>query len=201
LAVGAVIRAAWQPPRFEDFPQGAEVIAFDPSLASTGWAWLRVAQDQIMVLGKGTIRSVTSKTGYEGTYERAHCIASALPGILMTIPFSIDDQPSRVYIAWEAPAVGGGHRTESSLIVGYLVWEAARQRPWGIVNHGGAVPVQANHVSKVLTDNPKHDKKEIAAAVARYIPESASRDFNEHIRDAVAVGLTRLLDIAAAIIK
>ncbi len=182
----------WQPPQLGAFPQGAEALAFDPSLSSTGWAWLRVAESRVQVLNKGTIRSATAETGFMGTYQRAHCIARELAGIFRAVPLYVNHETAQVYRAWEAPSVGGGHRTESSLIAGYLVWEASR---------GAGTAVQANHVSSLLCGNPRHDKKEIAAAVARYIPESATRQWNEHERDAAAVGLARLLDVAAAIIN
>jgi Holliday junction resolvasome RuvABC endonuclease subunit len=185
-------RPQWEPPPISAFPQGAESICFDPSLSNTGWAWLCVLGDRVRVLAKGTVRSATGKTGYEGTYEKAHCIAKGLASVFANMPVRVDDAPPRIRVSWEAPSVGGGHRTESSLIAGLLVREAAL-RAYVVMS-----VVQANRVSSVLAGNPKHDKKEIAAAVARYIPESTERDWNEHIRDAAAVGLTDLLDVSAS---
>jgi hypothetical protein len=57
-------------------------------------------------------------------------------------------------------------------------------------------------VSAVLLGDPKtksEDRKAaIKEAVCRYIPEAAGRTWNEHTRDALSVGLTRLFDLREA---
>lgn len=188
-AVMVELPPEWQPPSLASFAPvaGCEVIAFDPSLSSTGYAWLRVGL-RIMVLSKGTLRGKSEKTGYLSTYEKALSIRQQLNGVLARIPLLVDGEPVRMSVAWEAPAVAG-YRTESSLIAGYLVYEATGGACEGVI-------LNANHISSVLCGNPRHDKKEVAAAVARYIPESAGRTWNQHERDAAAVGLTHLLDLA-----
>src|SRR5205823_1464066 len=90
----------------------------------------------------------------------------------------------------EAPSVGGGSRTESSLIAGMLVWA---ELP------GGCPAISATHVSAVLLGDPRvrsaERKKRIRAAVIGYCPGAAGRDWNEHERDALATGLAHLWDL------
>ena len=96
-------------------------------------------------------------------------------------------------MAVEAPSVGGGYRTESSLVAGLTVYRLAPRK---------CVPVSATHVSAVLLGDPRIESKKrkgaIKEAVARYAPETAGRDWNEHERDALSVGLTRLYDMREA---
>lgn len=98
--------------------------------------------------------------------------------------------PVVFHIACEAPWIESnpGMRTESTLIAGTLVYI---NTPPGLIR-----PVSAQHASVVLCGTRHHDKKEIAAAVARYVPESATRKWNQDERDALAVGLTCLWDLA-----
>ena len=70
------------------------------------------------------------------------------------------------------------------------------------LNPGKCAVVSPTHVSAVLLGDPKirseQRKPAIKAAVARYVPETAGRDWNEHERDGLSVGLTRLYDMREA---
>lgn len=173
----------WAPPELDDFRR-CKVLAFDPSLSATGWVHLRVsrigAAHRISVLARGTLRIRTAETGYMATYERA----SRLRCLVDEVVWREQHYNWPSVIAWEAPAVRG-HRLESSLIAGYLVYEAS---------HRAGLAVSANHASWQLTGSPLHDKRQIAAAVARYFPSAAGRTWNEHERDAMAIALSVSLD-------
>jgi len=175
---------AWAAPVPADF-RPVEVIAFDPSLTSAGWAFLRVSRrtetgTRLVLLSKGTLRVSTAQDGYLGTYEKA----SRMKALIEETLWREIDWRRPPAIAWEAPAVRG-HRLESSLIAGYLVYEAS---------HRAGLAVSANHASWQLTGSPLHDKRQIAAAVARYFPSAAGRTWNEHERDAMAIALSVSLD-------
>jgi Holliday junction resolvasome RuvABC endonuclease subunit len=177
---------AWEPPQRSDFAQDVVVFAFDGSLGNAGWVSLWCTDAVIMVRRKGTIRPQTDLDGYRGTWERAIQLNTALLGLLDE-EFMLAD-----LIAVEAPMVAGGHRTESSLIAALQVWQWA--------DPGKRLDVGATHVSRVLLGSArvsKDDRKNaIKAAVARLIPGSDERTWNEHERDAAAIALTVLYDLA-----
>jgi hypothetical protein len=174
----------WAAPQPADFSP-LQVIAFDPSLSSTGWVKLWVARltpehREIIAEAKGTLRVRTAVNGYLGTYEKA----SRMKAMIEETLWREADLRFPPAVAWEAPAVRG-HRLESSLIAGYLVYEAS---------HRAGLAVSANHASWQLTGDPSHGKAAIREAVARYVPESAGRLWNEHERDALAIALSVSLD-------
>lgn len=176
---------AWAAPVPADF-RPVEVIAFDPSLTSAGWAFLRVSRrtetgTRLVLLSKGTLRVSTAQDGYLGTYEKA----SRMKALIEETLWREIDWRRPPAIAWEAPAVRG-HRLESSLIAGLQVYEAS---------HRAGTVISANHASSLLCGNPLHDKQEIAAAVLRYVPGSDARTWNQHERDAAAIALAYSLDL------
>jgi thiazole synthase ThiGH ThiG subunit len=94
----------------------------------------------------------------------------------------------------ESPSVGGGHRTESSLIAGLKVYETAPEK-----TH----VVSAQHVAWVLTGTARYEdgtarKHAVKRSLAQLVPGSDSRKWNEHERDALAAGLTHLWDLSYA---
>lgn len=186
----AGMRPPWHPPALADFLPGRVIAAFDASLLNTGWAAIRSYGHGFDVLGHGTIRPKTGAVSYMATWERARLLEQGLwdEGVMMRFI-----RPDDVLMAVEAPSVGGGHRTESSLVAGLTVW---RQAP------GKCEPVSATHVSAVLLGDPKvksaERKPAIKAAVCRYVPEAAGRDWNEHERDGLSVALTMLFDLKEA---
>jgi Holliday junction resolvasome RuvABC endonuclease subunit len=176
-------RPDWQPPQLSDFGYYRTVLAFDAALRNTGWVILVSTPSRgISVIDHGTIRMTTLETSYLATWDLAVSLKQEVCQVMRRQLAPVDD------VVAEAPSVGGGHRTESSLVAGLQVWQEARE-------HGKPlIPVAADHASSVLCGNRSHDKKEIAAAVARYVPGSAKRDWTEHERDAAAVALAYLYD-------
>lgn len=176
----------WSPPTLADLAGNVEVLAFDPSLLHTGVVSLclvrgEIALDAIMVHFNGTINLSSELAGFKRSWDLAHKLREHLG---KHVPVMMSPH----YVAIETPAVSG-MRTESSLLAGCQVWSV-----FSYLGDRRRL-IQANHVSAVLCGNPGHDKKEIAAAVARYIPDSTGRHWSEHQRDAAATGLTLLHDL------
>ena len=174
------------PPPLEEFFAGVLVNCWDASLNNTAFADIIVRDGRIEVIDKGTIRPVTVVRGYLGTWDKS----LQLRGTLRWQDWRFNRAD---HVVVEAPSVGGGHRTESSLIAGLRVYEMAPDK---------VSMVSATHVSWVLTGQARlesHDRKQaIRRALAHYIPGSDGRGWNEHIRDAVAAGLAHLWDLSQA---
>jgi Holliday junction resolvasome RuvABC endonuclease subunit len=173
----------WQPPGLTDFLPLRRVTAFDQSLSHTGYVtlWLE-ADGEICILAHGTVHPKTGARSFERSWDLTWQLAR-LVGEAMGTAYPGD-------IIVEKPLIGPGHRPESALLAGYAIhqWALAQWQQWPLSS-------SARHVSSVLCGNPGHDKKEIAAAVARYLPESAGRGWSEHTRDAAAMALARLYDL------
>jgi hypothetical protein len=185
LAARKAPAAPWKPPAPADFRPWVPVLAYDATLTHTGWALIEAHEAGVRVRARGIINPETDLTGYAGTWEKARQLRDAI----RNLHFQLSPDARRVV---EAPSVGGGSRTESSLIAGLLV---TMESP------GGAVAVSATHVSAVLLGDARirstERKKAIRAYLAALIPETAGRNWNEHQRDAVATGLTHLYDLRA----
>jgi hypothetical protein len=175
----------WRFPEYGDFYQSQRVLVFDATLSNCGWAGMTAWHDRIEVWARGTVRPVTQRQSYLGTWDKATELSRELRLIDRDCGYG-------AHVVVEAPSVGGGSRTESSLIAGLLV---TMLRP-----EGGCDAVSATHVSAVLLGDPRvrsaERKKQIREAVCRLVPEAAGRTWNEHERDAVATGLTWLHDEA-----
>lgn len=175
----------WRPPVIGDFLHGLPVLAFDATLSHCGWARLEVSPSGVKIWAKGTVNPQTSQLSYLGTWDKARELHARLGEI--DLAFGEEAQ-----LVVEAPSVGGGSRTESSLIAGLMV---SMMRPAGICR-----PVSATHVSAVLLGDPRvhsaERKRRIGRVVTGFVPEAAGRGWNQDQRDAVATGLTYLHDQA-----
>lgn len=176
----------WRFPDALDFCPNRYVLAFDATLTNCGWAFFCVCLGQVSVIDKGTIRPKTAEVGYLGTWDKADQLRREVDGLVRR--WKAADPRTRIVV--EAPSVGGGSRTESSLIAGMLVWSG---------RSGECAVVSATHVSSVLLGDPKIKsaprKKAVKEAVVRLYPPAAGRDWNEHERDSLATGLVHLYDI------
>lgn len=176
---------AWHFPLIEEFAWDVRVLAFDATLSHTGWVLFEVLGGRIIIRYKGIINPVTVLTGYRATWDKARHLRSGLDMVI-----SNHATGPEVHRVVEAPSVGGGSRTESSLIAGLLIW-----LDWPRACHD----VSATHVSAVLLGDPRvrsaERKKMIRSAVIALCPEAAQAGWNEHIRDALATGLTYLHDL------
>jgi hypothetical protein len=164
------------------------VLVFDATLSHCGWVNFTVAGAGVVVHGKGTISRTTPYIGYLGTWDKARLLQERLAELLAWDRREFGALPRRK-LAVEAPSVGGGSRTESSLIAGMLVW---------MTSPSDCAVVSATHVSAVLLGDSRarsaERKKRIREAVILLVPEAASRKWDEHQRDALATGLTHLYD-------
>jgi hypothetical protein len=174
----------WRFPVLGDFAPGVWVLAFDATLSHTGWVLFWVTPTRIMISYKGIINPVTGLTGYRATWDKARHLKAALDTVIL------QHGAGSVHRVVEAPSVGGGNRTESSLIAGLLVY-----LDWP----RGCHDISATHVSAVLLGDPRvrsaERKKLIRQAVIALCPAAAESGWNEHIRDALATGLTYLHDL------
>lgn len=173
---------AWRPPEIADFQEFRYVLAFDATLTNCGWVFFIVKSGAVGIIDKGTIKPRTDHVSYMGTWEKGRQLDVALTAMIGQTGIYAD-------IVVEAPSVGGGSRTESSLIAGMLVRNAAP---------ADCSVVSATHVSAVLLGDAKirsaARKPAIREAVIRLCPETA-RGWNEHERDALATGLVHLHDV------
>jgi hypothetical protein len=176
----------WRFPELGDFRHHQRVLAFDATLTNCGWTAFTVTPERVMIDGKGTIRPETAETGYLGTWDKARLLQWGIKGLTLTY---LCESITPCDLVVEAPSVGGGSRTESSLVAGMLVWMESPVR---------CAVVSATHVSAVLLGDPRcrsaERKKRIRAAVIRLCPEAAGRGWNEHERDSLATGLVHLHD-------
>jgi hypothetical protein len=183
------VKPPFEPPRMADLAERTQVLAFDPSLSNTGWVALCRVSHEIRIEGRGTLRPETGRDGYMGTWEKFRQLADELRSDMQLSSVLIWSARS---IVWEAPPVGPASRPESSLLAGAALWQFYSPRR----EREELVVMSAQHASSVIIGNPRHDKGEIKAAVARYVPESEGRSWNEHQRDALLLGLAQLAKVA-----
>jgi hypothetical protein len=180
----------WRQPTMRDFHWFDRVLAFDATLTNCGWVKFVVLPDKVDVIAKGTLRPKTAEVGYLGTWDKADRLRQEIDLVIG----SHGRATGGTTLVVEAPSVGGGSRTESSLIAGMMVWSA---RP------GWCRVVSATHVSAVLLGDAKvrsaERKKLIREAVIALCPEAAGRGWNEHERDGLATGLTHLHDVKSVL--
>ena len=191
------MKEPWRAPLLSDFEHDTRVVALDQTLSNCGLVVIRIMPDedyraavygcQVQVGLHQTIRPGTDLLSFPGTYEKGRQLDHELEPWLSR---SMYPAATPLHVAYEMPSVAG-RRAESSLLAGFVI---ARRCP-------GAVMVSPMHVHAVLAGKPRRAetaKQEIAEAVARYVPGSASREWNEHERDALAIGLTHLYDLKKA---
>jgi len=174
---------AWMPPLLSDFTWERPVLAFDQSLSNCGWVALAIIGGRVVVYNKGTVRPVVAAKGFSRTWNKAYKLRQDLKVILSWYP--------GYEVVYENPAVHG-HRLESSLLASQVLYDLTERKG----HH-----IDAQHACKVLCGAPMRSeerKQAIKTAVARYIRDSETRHWNEHQRDAAALGLTHLYDLRQA---
>lgn len=184
-------KKVWAAPKLEDFANGL-VCAFDQTFTNTGWAILRKDDDWVQVLDKGTIREppVPGLKGFEDTLQRAEWMCERIKPIPEKALTYAKHDESCVFVH-EIPAVQG-MRIESSLL-GAL---GVRQAVTALRDPYKRVAVGNQHMKAVmLPPEMRHEKRFITTAVNRY---TDTRGWNEHTRDALALGLTYLYDVKRA---
>lgn len=177
-------KKVWTPPDPARFRHGS-LFSLDQTLSHTGYALVRSDHQGVAVLIGDVLDVKTDRKGFEETYHKAEQLAPRLNGLLMTAAMMGVDA-----IVHEMPSVQG-YRTESSLIAGLLVRQAAK-------DHARGTPVRAvsNQAMKALLCPPdkRDEKRYVKEAVNALIPNwmRTTRRWNEHVHDAVALALTDL---------
>jgi hypothetical protein len=167
------------PPTPDDFERGT-VLCFDQTLSNTGWALLQVRPDGIHVPVCGLIspRVPTGTKGFQWSFTLApelfHHAAQVVRRVDPVVPVVI-----------EMPAVQG-QRTESSLIAANVLCCVLAQMGRDVPN---VVSRQRAGTHLVGYQNP--DKK-TSNAVIDTLVSTHVKPWNEHVRDAVLLGLEYL---------
>lgn len=157
------------------------VLCFDQSLGSTGWAWLDCGRDGgLTAYATGLITSKRPPAkGFAWSMELS-------PNLFHEAAQVVRRVPPTVPVVIEMPAVFG-QRTESSLIAANVLCcvlaELGRDAP---------VVISRQHACTQLVGYPDADKKITNAAVDRLIGINHTKPWNEHVRDAVVLGLSYL---------
>jgi hypothetical protein len=172
----------WVQPEIKDFAEEINVLSFDQSLGKTGWINLTVRWGEIEVARHGTLRTVTSHDGFQGSFDRANHLRVRMFEEHGWLAFH--GLPGEVIM--EMPAVRG-HRIESSFLAAYVVQEYCIQF-WKMPT---MVSIQESR-RNLAGPGTHNDKKAGHLALARLIPESASRQWNEDERDAALNALNHL---------
>ena len=165
--------------------QHGEVIAFDQSIANTGYVYLVSGKEGVRVEMCGSLAVPPDgyPKGHEGTLLRADTLAALADRILRRLPVTT--------VVHETPPVATGRmaRPESSLVSATAIRQVAR-------HHGHPVVMVSNqHSKKVLVDNGNATKAEWHQAIER-LPwtHTGHRPTNEGQRDAMCLALTYLIE-------
>lgn len=183
-------RKGWTPPVAPgDFAFGL-IQAYDQSLNNTGVVLLNSNSLGIHLLAAAMIRppeDVAALKSHEGSYARAlhlyRQVVRARTGYAASAQATVCERPP-VH----------GRRAESILLAGNEIHRAT-------MGSGGVTMVDNRHAKSVICgaagtrDNPV-TKAHVKAAVERYVlPSGTATPWNEHIRDAILLGLTYLYDV------
>lgn len=170
-------KALFTPPTLQDFREGTW-LCFDQSVGNTGWVLLKTAPGLARVVEAGMYRSAEGRIpGPEGTLEAVKPMVKAFGRILGT--YRADA------ILYELPAVAG-KRTESSLVAAACL-QAAH------LHHAATTPLVVmprQRAANRLVGNKDATKQETSAMVDELVGIwRPARPWNEHVRDAVLLGL------------
>ncbi len=172
----------WAQPMVSEFLHGVNILSFDQSLGKTGWVNLAVRERQIQVAAHGTLRTVTSNDGFQGSFDRANHLREQMYEEHGNLAFH--GVPYDVVM--EMPSVRG-HRIESSFLAAYVVQGYCRYY-WQMPT---MVSIQESR-RNLAGPGTQNDKKAGHEALADYLPETASRQWNEDERDAALNALNHL---------
>lgn len=182
----AKIPKDYRPPTAKDFKSDTQILCFDQSLNSSGWALVNTDEGGISVVDSGTIRPPVLETkskGFELTLTKVVMLARQLTDLLNTLYGRFEE------VVIELPSVFG-YRTESSLMAAATICvELDRMgEPFPHLvsrNSAGAVLCGDRHAPKSVSSNL------VATLVEDRRPDGRGQ-WTEHVRDAVFVGLRHL---------
>jgi len=179
----------WEPPSFGEFLDGA-VLAYDQGAFCTGWCYFwKSSETGLVVLDKGVFKEppVPGLKSHADTLQRATWMAERIQAHIHEQRLMPSDL-NEFWIVHEMPPIQGW-RPEVSLM-GALAIRLATERSLHRV-----VSVANQHMRSVLVGSERNDgsKRVVKEALARY-GRFVGDGWNEHNRDALALGLTFLYD-------
>lgn len=184
-------KTPWAPATPASFEAG-NVLAFDQSLAATGWVWLActgTGQLGIMDCDSYGTKQQENVKGIEEDFIRADELQGYALGVIHRICGKMSD-PTALEIVHEFPSVNSKFSTISSTIAGYAIRQAAMSRGFK-TRMIGAQPAK-----KLACGNANAKKPEAHRGLkAHYAPFIASYDHfitNEAKRDALMLALRAL---------
>lgn len=195
FAPGVKKKGREKPPPVYSLPiaESAFVLAFDQTLGHTGWALLHAVQiDKCWVRAHevGDIKQDPDPAlqGFAADDDQVRRLARRIDEVLDHAQQAAGLQGCSLYVVREMPAVRGPRSTSSvraAAVVDAVC--ALRNVPTRAVN--------SQHVKTVLTGKRDTSKAEVKVAVQGRLPETTNmRPMNANVSDALAIGLTWLLD-------
>lgn len=174
------VRKQFHPPQRWNFAS-RNLLCFDQSLNNCGWAFLSTEGPWISVTHSGVIRPPKiEEEGFEGTLVKSVHISDGVDQVIRDNLGAFDQ------VVCEMPAVYG-YRTESSLVALVTI-----VRTMATLELGLPVLVSRQQAASALCGSPGATKQESGALVDRLVGERHCKPWNEHVRDAVFVGLRHL---------
>jgi len=171
-------KTKWEAPTVDDLAYG-QVLCFDQTLTNTGVALVINDEQCLRALNCTNLVQKPTAKGHEGSIQKGMMLRQAFEDVRGTIFFQSDE------IVYEQPPVMG-YRIESSLMAAFalrLVWPQAE----GIYNQ---------HAKAIFLGPGSKEKSDVKAAMNSLIPNfNRTGAWNEHVRDAVMLGLTYLHDV------
>lgn len=169
------------------------VLSFDQTVNHTGAALLRVERSGLVTVTDSWMVEPTDKrpdTGFEEIYRRMDQVIVGVEQVVRGAPTDL------AAVVMELPTPRG-YRVESSLLAGLAVRRAARSlRPTA------ALTMISNGSMRALLNPPyeRGEKRHVRDAVNALIhpAQRAVPHWNEHVHDAVGLGLTLVASKAAA---
>lgn len=172
-------RKQWSRPPVSALAQG-HVLAFDQTLSNTGMAWVINDEQGLRAIDCKNLVQTTTARGHESSIRKALLLHNTLRfDVRESIP-GLNAQA----VVYEQPPVMG-YRIESSLMAALavrMVWHEA-------------IGVSNQHAKAIFLGSGQHTKADVKACINDYIPNfMRTGPWNEHVRDAVLLGMTYLYD-------
>lgn len=157
----------------------SKILAFDQTLANTGWALLIDGVPQ----RTGMIITPANDEGWRGNIKRGTRIEAEVDTLLFEM--------LPAFVVAEMPVTKGKFaRPESSALAAQAVSIAASRRdiPFDLMSN--------QHMKKVIVGRTASvSKADVRTAVERLLPGvNLFKPYNEHVVDAIAIGLTAHYD-------
>jgi hypothetical protein len=162
------------------------VLAFDQSLANTGWALIQPTYP--FVVEAGMIRTKAPVPGYEGDFRRGVEIEKAASILIFDLLVLCLDDGMKLVVAHEMPPVGAVEGMgRASLLAGMAI------RCSAAIADTPVVMVGAQRAKTRFTGDRDATKQQMRSAVIDFWPHlEGTKPFNEHTRDAIALGVVAI---------